>query len=152
MATVDLDRLYTETMSKFDNILKGSQPPARRQSGSQIDAAEKPCEFCRTSYPGRRLIHHHIVPEDIVQKAGLLKDKTVELCFSCHRSLHDWNAQYVSWVYHESEARRYRTKPLADVAEEYESAYVNFITHNFKKDYAITPTLQRSPEFAGSVT
>ena len=155
MATVDLDQLYAETMLKFDHIFKapGNQPSSRRQSVSQNDAAaEKQCEFCRTSYPGRRLIHHHIVPEDIVQRAGLLKDKTVELCFSCHRSLHNWNAQYVSWVYHEPEARRYRAKPLADVAEEYESAYMNFITHNFKKGHAATSTLQTSPEMAGSVT
>ena len=120
MATVDLDRLYAETMLKFDHILQpsGKQQSIKRQMGPRNNVAtEKQCEFCQISYPSRRLIDHHIVPEDIVQKASLPGDRTIALCFSCHRSLHSWNAHNVSWVRHESEAKLHRAKSLAEVAK-----------------------------------
>ena len=154
MATVDLDRLYAETMLKFDHILQasGKQQLIKRQVGSRNNiATEKQCEICRTSYPSRRLIDHHIVPEDIVQKASLPRDRTIELCFSCHRSLHNWNAHNVSWVRHESEATRHIAKSLAEVAKEYESAYSNFIEYKFKKSYNTTSAIQHKPEVIGSL-
>ena len=154
MATTDLDRLYAETMLKFDHILQasGKQQLIKRQVGSRNNiATEKQCEICRTSYPSRRLIDHHIVPEDIVQKASLPRDRTIELCFSCHRSLHNWNAHNVSWVRHESEAKRHRAKSLAEVAKEYESAYSSFIEYEFKQRYNTTYAIEQKPEIIGSL-
>jgi hypothetical protein len=152
MATVDLDRLYAETMSKFDQLLpaSGNQQPVKRQARPRNTvAAEKLCEFCRTSYPSRRLIHHHIVPEDIAQKVGLINNRTIELCFSCHRSLHQWNAKNVSWVRYQSEAKRHRAKSLAEVAKEYESTYMDFVEYNFRNNYGVKPALQAEPEVIG---
>ena len=154
MATVDLDRLYAETMLKFDHIL---QAPGKQQSIKQKASprnnipTEKQCGFCRTGYPSGRLIDHHIVPEDIVQKAGLPRDRTIELCFSCHRSLHNWNAHNVSWVRHESEATRHIAKSLAEVAKEHESAYSHFIKYDFKQRYNTTYTIEQKLEAIGSL-
>lgn len=153
MATVDLDRLYAETMLKFDHILQapGKEQLVKQKVSPHNIATEKQCEFCRTSYPSRRLIDHHIVPEDIVQKASLPGDRTIELCFSCHRSLHNWNAHNVSWVRHESEAKRHGAKSLAEVAKEYELAFSNFIEYKFKKSYGTTYTIQQKLEIIGSL-
>jgi len=112
-------------------------------------ATEKQCEFCRASRPSPCLIEHHIVPEDMVQKTRLMKDRTVALCFTCHRALHKWNAHNVSWVRHESEARRQKAKTLAEVAKEYESAYRNFIEYEFKESYNTTSEIKQKAEVIG---
>ena len=154
MANVDFDQLYAETMLKFDHILQTSSKPrsVERQVGPRNNVAdEKQCKFCRTSYPSRRLIDHHIVPEDIAQKAALPKDMTIELCFLCHRTLHSWNAHNISWVRHESKAKRHQAKALAEVVEEYESAYSNFIKHESKRSYNTTYTAGQKPAIIGSL-
>lgn len=152
MATIDLDRLYAETMSKFDHILQapGKQQAVKEQVSPRNNIAiEKQCEFCRISYPSTRLIEHHIVPEDIIQKTSLVKDRTIELCFSCHRSLHNWNAHNVSWVRRESVAKRHRAKSLVDVVKEYESAYRNFIEYEFRKSYNTISDIKQKSEIIG---
>ena len=154
MAALDFDRLYAETMLKFDHILQapGKQQPIKRQAVPEKNIeAEKQCELCRTSYPSRRLIGHHIVPEDVVQKAGLSSDRTIELCFSCHRALHSWNARNVSWVHRESETRRHRARALDEVVKEYDSAYSKFIEYDFKRSYNITYTTKQNPGVVGSL-
>jgi len=154
MATLDFDRLYAETMLKYDHILQalGKQPAIKRQvrPGNNVEV-ERQCELCRTSYPSRCLIDHHIVPEDVVQKTGLSRDRTIELCFSCHRALHSWNARNVSWVHRESETRRHRARALDEVVKEYDSAYSKFIEYDFKRSYNITYTTERNPEVVGSL-
>jgi hypothetical protein len=154
MANVDFDQLYTETMSKLDRILQTSSKPQsiERQVGPGNNVVEeKQCELCRTSYPSRRLIDHHIVPEDIVQKTALPKDRTIELCFHCHRTLHNWNARNISWVSHESKAKRHEAKTIAEVVEEYESAYSNFIKHESERNYNTRYIAGQKPAIIGSL-
>ena len=154
MANVDFDQLYAETMLKFDHILQTSSKPrsVERQVGPGNNVTEeKQCKICRTSYPSRHLIDHHIVPEDIVQKAALPKDRPIELCFLCHRTLHNWNAHNISWVRHESKAKRHKAKALAEVVEEYESAYSNFIKHESEQSYKTTYTAGQKPAIIGSL-
>ena len=154
MEALDFDRHYAETMLKFDHIFQtpGKQQAIKRpvRPGNNVET-EKQCELCQTSYPSRRLINHHIVPEDVARKASLPEDRVLELCFSCHRALHNWNARNVSWVHHESEAKRHRAMALDEVVKKYDSAYTRFIEYDFKRSNRMTYIAEPKTAIIGSL-
>lgn len=154
MATIDLDLLYSETMSKFNQLWQVSESgQSRRQRVDSQDNSlvERRCEFCQKSHPATHMIKHHIVPEDIVVKVGLERDRIVELCFSCHRALHNWNNRNVSWVYHDEKTRRHKAKSLAEIAREYESAYWKFMEESLKQDYPEKSAISNELEVIGNL-
>jgi|GEM_PF-3396492 len=155
MATIDLDLFYAETMSKFEKLWQASEsvPSTRQGMGYQDNSrTERQCEFCRNTHPATHIIIHHIVPEDIVEKMGSADDTIVELCFSCHRALHNWNNHNVSWVHYDATTRRHRAKSLAEIAEEYESAYQKFLVENFQQDYPRTSAISNELEVVGNLS
>jgi hypothetical protein len=129
MDAANLEAFYREMMSRFDQMLpspNATKPIAHRSGRPGNATLEKRCAHCGNIAENTVLIEHTIVPEDIAQKIGLLNNKTVALCFACHRTLHDWYAHNVSWVMY-NEPNRLKAKPLLEVAMEYESAYNDFV-------------------------
>jgi hypothetical protein len=91
------------------------------------------------------------VPEDIVAKTGLTRDRVVELCFSCHRALHNWNKRNVSWLFYDEKTRRRRARSLAEVAREYESGYWKFMEESLKQESLSASSVDRELEVVGNL-
>jgi hypothetical protein len=128
MDSVSLDSLYEQTMAKYDQIFppSGSEKTDNRKTGYLSHGTMKQqCNHCGNDINTTLLIKHSIVPYDISEQLGLENIKAVDLCFKCHRAIHDWNARSISWVIH-NRTNRLRAKPLIDVAEEYVSVYQDF--------------------------
>jgi hypothetical protein len=132
MASIDLDNVYSKTMSEFNRIFPeaGTRTSTKKQGSSQKSIkTENECRFCRTNTQNLPLIEHSIVPDSVAEEVGLFDIGTIALCFSCHRALHRWNAHNVSWFKYDSETKRLNAKPLPEVAKEYASACTSFINN-----------------------
>lgn len=137
MDSANLDKLYQQTMAKFDQIFPPSRSakPIDRKSGFLSNAIKKKqCKHCGNEINKAVLIKHSIVPNDISKQIGLENVKVVDLCFTCHRAIHDWNASSVSWVIYDK-TNRLKAKPLSKVAKEYEAAYQNFVKNKLNESY-----------------
>ena len=129
------DVLYKETMARFDQIFpasKAMKPTDREKNFRSRDIIKKQCKHCRNEISESVLIKHSIVPNDISKQLGLENTEVIDLCFTCHRAIHDWNVHNVSWVIRDK-TNRFKAKPLIIVAKEYLSAYHNFF-QNIQND------------------
>lgn len=137
MGSAYLDVLYKETMEKFDQIFPSSgsmKSTDREECSLSRGIKKKQCKHCGKKINKAVLIKHSIVPNDISKQLGFENVKVIDLCFMCHRAIHDWNARSVSWVIHDN-TNRLKAKPLIEVAKEYESAYQNFFQNKLNNVY-----------------
>ena len=137
MDAVSLDSLYEQTMARFDQIFpsSGSEKTDNRKTGYLSHGTMKQqCNHCGNDINTTLLIKHSIVPDDISEQLGLENIKAVDLCFKCHRAIHDWNTRNISWVIHDK-TNRFIAKPITDVAEEYVSAYQDFYKNKLPHGY-----------------
>ena len=147
MGSVSLDSLYEQTMARFDQILRssGSGKSDDRKTGyGSHSTMKQQCKHCGKDINITAIIKHSIVPYDISKQLGLENIEAVDLCFKCHRAIHDWNARSISWVIH-NKTNRLRAKSLTDVAKEYVSAYQDFyqnkLTHGYNTKQLIAQGL-----------
>ena len=137
MGSVNFDSLYEQTMARFDQICppSGLEKKDDGKTGHLSHCTMKqPCNHCGNDISTTLLIKHSIVPDYISEQLGLENIKAVDLCFKCHRAIHDWNARSISWVIHDK-TNRLRAKPLTDVAQEYVSAYEDFFQNKLPHGY-----------------
>jgi hypothetical protein len=137
MDSTYLDALYEDTMARFDQIfpsLKYMKSTDRKVNIQSFRINKKQCEHCGNEINEVALIKHSIIPNDISKQLGLENVKTVDLCFTCHRAIHNWNAQRVSWVKRDK-TNRSKAKSLIEVAEEYLSAHYDFFYNKLKHGY-----------------
>jgi hypothetical protein len=137
MDSTYLDALYEETMARFDQIfpsLKSMKSTDRKVNIQSFRINKKQCEHCGNEINKVALIKHSIIPNDISKQLGLENVKVLDLCFTCHRAIHDWNAPRISWVVRDN-TNRLKSKPLMEVAKEYESAYQDFLKTTLNDGY-----------------
>ena len=147
MDSANLDTLYQQTMARFDQIFppsKSMKSTDRKTGFLSHGIKKKQCKHCGNEINNPALIKHSIVPNDISKQLGLENVKVVDLCFMCHRAIHDWNARSVSWVIHDK-TNRLKAKPLVEVAKEYESAYQDFFQNKLN---GVCDTKQLLPQIS----
>ncbi len=137
MDSAYLDVLYKETMARFDQIFSSSRAMKstdREKNFLSRGTKKQQCKHCRNESNKAVLIKHSIIPNDISKQLRLENVEVIDLCFTCHRTIHDWNIHSVSWVIRDK-TNRLKAKPLIEVAKEYESAYQDFFQNKLPHGY-----------------
>jgi hypothetical protein len=123
-----LDSLHQQAIAKLDRLfpsVESTKSTYRKTNSYSHGIKKKQCAHCGKEVNEVSLIKHSIIPNDISQKLRLSNVRVLDLCFECHKAIHDWNARHISWVMLD-ETKRVKVKPLVEVAKEYEFAYQEF--------------------------
>ena len=141
-------------MARVDRILpsvRSTKSTDRKLDSPSKSTIKKQCRNCGNEINEAFLIKHSIIPNDISKQIGLENVEVVDLCFTCNRAIHDYNAVIVSWVVRDK-TNRLKAKPLIEVAKEYESAYQNFAKNKLNESYNQEIESQASAYLSKEVT
>ena len=84
------------------------------------------CAICGISGSGS-IKEYPVIPENIVEEAGLKGTPKVKVCPGCWRELEKWFASRVADTAFDTNRKQFLPKPPRDLAREYEVSYEWFV-------------------------
>jgi len=90
------------------------------------------CEICGYEDEPGTLKKYHVIPQEIMEQAGIKRTKIRKLCQNCQDELNKWYSTNISDITYDTGIQRFRTKSPQEMLREYEVAYQAFT--RYKKE------------------
>ena len=87
------------------------------------------CEICGYEDEPGTLKKYHIIPQEIIEQAGVTRTRVRKLCQTCQDDLNKWYATNISEITYDTAMQRFRNKSPKEILREYEVAFRSFTRH-----------------------
>ena len=84
------------------------------------------CEICRYRFKAEAIEPHHVVPQQITEKAGMPESQITRLCPNCRQEIHSWYRVKVTHMRYDIMTKRFVEKSYLELIKEYQSTFHSF--------------------------
>ena len=90
------------------------------------------CGICGYQSERWEVNKYHIVPSEVMRKAGKLRSRRIMLCNNCRKELDELCSKVVADTTYDTMVKRFRPRSPQEMVKEYEIAYQRFA--RYKKE------------------
>ena len=91
--------------------------------------AKDRCEICGYEDEAGSVKKYHVIPQEIMEQAGVTHTRIRKLCQNCQDELNHWYATNVSDITYDTGIQRFRNKSPQEILREYEVSFQSFTRH-----------------------
>jgi hypothetical protein len=95
--------------------------------------AEEACDLCGYTSILGAVEQCSIVPNDIVQAAGMPKSQTIRMCCNCRRELDIWFSAKVATTVYDIGMQGFRYRTHTEMVKEYQSVFNAFVDYRKRR-------------------